>query len=346
MKTNNVKHNKTAIMMAVAVAFGISVVVSSTSLMAAPPKAKNGTTLAADKTIDICEYEPAELNSDNEIITPAKWKYSGEVAVWNDGLLTTSGLAIKDCIQFKAFDSSGQFADVPDLCQDLRVTEVDSYSVTNGVGKVFEYSMLGDPLNGYIRNSAKVTILNHSGSIGTPTGPNPKRTYLGTLSPLPCDTGTDKGCTYTQGYWGHKPDVTWPVIYAEDGVTLIGYYQANIFYRSGQTWQEVFDTAPAGGNNYYKLAHQFMSAKLNKAKGAFVPDGIQEILDDAEVWFTMNTQGTPKRTGQTAIPATGCYVPGSCGVQGAQADILDTYNRGVYEGGPEHCADEVLPSDE
>jgi hypothetical protein len=45
---------------------------------------QNGTTLAAVKTIDIC---------DNGNGT---WTYSGEIAIWNQGAIDTLGLAIDD----------------------------------------------------------------------------------------------------------------------------------------------------------------------------------------------------------------------------------------------------------
>ena len=47
-----------------------------------------------------------------------------------------------------------------------------------------------------------------------------------------------------------------------------------------------------------------------------------------------------KPTGPSAIPATGCYVGGSCDTQKDWGAILDDYNNGLYEGGPLHCGNE------
>ena len=59
--------------------------------MAAPALAagKSGTTLAAVKTLDICTVDDSN------------WRYSGEVAVWNEGTVDTQGLRILDTIQNK-----------------------------------------------------------------------------------------------------------------------------------------------------------------------------------------------------------------------------------------------------
>lgn len=180
---------------------------------------------------------------------------------------------------------------------------------------IFTYEYEGAPLPGDIRNNATITILNHSGRLGKPFGPNPKATYYGSMPPPPCE-GVGMGCTYTQGYWGNKPDVVWPSPYSRDVM----------FFLSGQTWQQVFDT-PTGGNGYYILAYQYMAAVLNAANGAYVPDGVQTTLNLAATWFA------------TAVPVN-CSKGGSCGPQKTWAGILDSYNNGDYPGGPPHCGDE------
>src|SRR5678816_4071531 len=72
--------------------------VSGAFVAQAAAAAKSGTMLAAYKTVDICE------------LPDGNWRYSGEIAVWNEGAVDTQGFTITDCIQNKT--GSGQFADV------------------------------------------------------------------------------------------------------------------------------------------------------------------------------------------------------------------------------------------
>jgi hypothetical protein len=291
----------------------------------AGPSSRSGTTLAAVKTIDICAVSD---NGTPEDLSDDVWRYSGEIALWNEGAVDTVGLAIQDCIQNKV--GSGQFQDV--YCTstfDPPLPYVIPAGTTQLTATTFQYSIEGAPLPDYIRNIARVTITNHSGSLGTPKGPEPKATWTGGEPPA-CPQEELCGCTYTQGYWGSKPGVVWPD----------GFDRNAPFYLSGLTWQQILD-GTAGGNGYFILAHQYIAAALNQANGACVPDGIQTVLSDAAAWFAINTQGTPKiGTGPSAIPATGCYVAGSCGTQKDWGAILDDYNNGVYPGSPGHCGDE------
>jgi hypothetical protein len=157
---------------------------------------------------------------------------------------------------------------------------------------------------------ANITITNHSGST-VPKGPETKFTFTDTVKPCPQSVG---GCAYTQGYWGSKPGVGWPSPYSRGAD----------FYLSGQTWQQVLDTAGNTAPGYYQLAHQFIAATLNVANGASVPASIKATLDDADKWLSNNT------------PAK-CSAGGSCGLQRDWAAVLDEYNNGQYAGGPPHC---------
>lgn len=136
-----------------------------------------------------------------------------------------------------------------------------------------------------------------------------------TCSTLSC--GDEGGCTYTQGYWGNKPGIVWPSSYSRDAA----------FYLSGQTWQQVLDTPVNVSQGYYQLAHQYIAAVLNKANGASVPSGVQDVLDLASAWFEEN------------VPDA-CAASGSCGTQKDWAATLDLYNNGDYPDGPPHCGDE------
>ena len=302
---------KTLIGVSICLALAAIVLFSPSTSAAKPPKAQNGTTLAAYKTLDICEAVPAAADG----TTPAIWRYSGVIAVWNEGAVDTIGLNITDFIENKPYTSKNRWFkayDVPVIYSG----EIPA-GTTQLTALTFTYSVDGPALPGYIRNNVKVTILNHSNYIGTPFGPNPKVTYTGPVPPLPCEAF---GCTYTQGYWSDKPGVVWPTPYSRDAY----------FFLSGQTWQQVLDTPVNVSQGYYQLAHQYIAAVLN-ATGASVPDGVQETLDLAEEWLTVN------------VPYV-CTGPGSCGYQKDWAAVLDLYNNGLYPGGPPHCG-EVVPAE-
>ncbi|SOY63911.1 exported hypothetical protein [Cupriavidus taiwanensis] len=257
---------------------------------------QSGTTLAATKTLDICAV-PATGN----------WRYSGVVSIWNQGAIDTVGLTIDDWIQNKV--SGPNFLDV---YHALYATgTVIPAGTTQLTALTFPYSYDGAPLSGTIRNIARVKILNHSGSLNTPTGPEPKFTFVGDVQPCPMSGG----CVYTQGYWGNKPDVAWPLPYSRSAP----------FFNSGLTWQQILDT-PAGGNGYFILGVQYIAAVLNQASGAAVPAGIQSVLSDAQSFFS-----------GTSTPDVACPAANSCGTQKTWGGTLDSYNNGVYPGGPSHC---------
>lgn len=272
-----------------------------------PGGGQNGTTLAAYKTIDICVVDPTAENP-----MGTTWRYSGEIAIWNEGAIDTVGFTINDFIEYKT--SGSDWSKGYDVFVDYMPGEIPA-GTTQETALTFPYSVDGAPLDGDIRNNASLTILNHSGSTGTPKGPNPKATYDGTMPPPPCEQ--DMGCTYTQGYWsrttGQNPPV-WPSPYSRDA----------LFFLSGQTWQQVLDSPVNVSQGYYQLAHQYIAAVLNEANGAFVPEGVESTLELAYVWLNAN--------GPDA-----CTANGSCGLQKDWAAVLDTYNNGLYPGGPGHC---------
>ena len=90
----------------------------------------------------------------------------GTVCVENGGERPTEGLAITDVVQAKS--TSGQFTDVASVTVDVSARPV------LGPGETFcyPYEVLfdGEPGIQY-RNTARVTITNHSGHLGTPFGP-------------------------------------------------------------------------------------------------------------------------------------------------------------------------------
>jgi hypothetical protein len=283
---------------------------------------QSGTTLAAYKTLDICELTPAVVDENGNVTTPAVWLYSGEISIWNSGVLDTVGLNIEDWIQTKA--SGNQYHDflqVPSTMITPYPWGVIPSGTIEETATVFDYSVTGPPLNPlYIRNSASITILNHSGHMGTAYGPNPKVTW-GNGYPPACPTEQD--CTYTIGYWGAKPGTEWPGDYDRD----------DEFYLSPYAWGEILPPINSGDNNsgYYQLARQYIGAVLNAANGASVPEGVENTLTLAENWFNNNSPDACLKTGPGPAP---------CGDQKAWAGVLDTYNKGLYENGPGHCGDE------
>jgi hypothetical protein len=282
--------------------------------MPASAAGKSGTTLAAVKTIDICDTLTTDAGG-REI-----WRYSGEIAVWNEGAVATTGFTINDFIQVKC--GSGQFVNkyvVPLENFSPAIHEIAA-GTTQATADVYTYFVEApavDLTTCFIRNVANCTITNHSGqTVGTPFGPSPKATWMGGTPP-PCAQADQGGCTFSQGYWGNKPDVIWPS----------PYDRSAIFFLSNQTWQQVMDTPVNVSQGYYQLAHQYIAALLNQANGAAVPSGVQDTLNQATTWF------------QTNGPAN-CTGKGSCGIQKDWAGILDSYNNGLYPGGPSHCSEE------
>jgi hypothetical protein len=143
------------------------------------------------------------------------------------------------------------------------------------------------------------------------------------------------GCTLTQGYWkthnelfkpgqgGPAPDPDWASV-GGPGAT---------FFLSGQTWFQVFWTAP-GGNVYYNLAHQYMAAVLNLTGSTPTAD-VQLAINQATVLF------------QTYSPADILALKGKNGnTLRAEfirlAGILGAYNEGTL--GVEHCAENPVPT--
>ena len=99
-----------------------------------------------------------------------------------------------------------------------------------------------------------------------------------------------QGCTLTQGYWkthnqsfrdarngrGPAPDDAWFLIG--------GLGEDTPFFGTGQTWFQIFWTAPKG-NVYYNLAHQYMAAKLNILDGVDASATIDGYIAEAETLF-------------------------------------------------------------
>lgn len=128
------------------------------------------------------------------------------------------------------------------------------------------------------------------------------------LTAPPCPVG----CVLTQGFWKTHPNA-WPT----------GHSPQDPFLSSGKTWPEVLWTAPRG-DAYFILAHQYIAAALNAARGASMPPEVASAFDAATEWFNNHSPGVPASSpdGQTAIHL---------------AEVLAAFNEGQM--GVPHCAD-------
>ena len=139
---------------------------------------------------------------------------------------------------------------------------------------------------------------------------------------VPCH-GT--GCTLTQGYWkthskygpAAKPDPTWNLLPG-------GLGPDTKFFLSGQTWIQVFNTTPAGGNAYYILAHQYEAARLNVLNGASTTPAVDSALAWATTFFN-----TYKPSSSLTSSVRNAAL--------SAASLLDSYNGGSV--GPGHCSE-------
>jgi len=137
-----------------------------------------------------------------------------------------------------------------------------------------------------------------------------------------CRYAEDGRCTLTPGYWKThsqdgpaRYDTTWAAI-GED----------TIFYLSGQSYYVVLWMTPERGNAYYILAHQFIAAKLNIAKGASVPINVQTaITASTNLFNTYTPANIGALKGGDVLRAQFISIAG----------ILDAYNNGLI--GPGHC---------
>jgi hypothetical protein len=151
------------------------------------------------------------------------------------------------------------------------------------------------------------------------------------------------GCSLTQGYWkthsilgpAAHPDDTWNLITA----AMTGAPGADLgpntqFFDSGQTWIQVFNTSPKGGNAWYILAHQYMAAVLNQLNGAGSPAGLATALAEAYVLLD-------HYDGTASIPKSGSQVLTSAKDRDEAIQIagfLAAYNEGTLPG-TIHCGD-------
>jgi hypothetical protein len=132
----------------------------------------------------------------------------------------------------------------------------------------------------------------------------------------------DNGCTLTIGYWKTHSQ-SGPAPYDNAWKNLGTAEQNTAFFLSGQSWLEVFNTAPAG-NAYYTLAHQYMAAKLNILNGAASTPAVTSAIAAAEALFAASTPAQVSKS-KTLKDQFGALV-----------GTLSAYNEGTT--GPGHCS--------
>ena len=136
---------------------------------------------------------------------------------------------------------------------------------------------------------------------------------------VPCP----EGCTLTQGYW-KTHSILGPAKKADPTWDLVGGPNAT-FFLSGQTWYQVFWTAPKG-NAYYILAHQYEAAKLNILSGADSTTAVDNAIASAETFFNTYTPTNWPKSLKNQLTTW--------------AGILGNYNEGLT--GPGHCSEDSI----
>jgi hypothetical protein len=117
----------------------------------------------------------------------------GEICVTNGGSRPTEGLTIVDAVQSKP-QGPGQFQDV--IVQPVGLGDFPQLAAGQSHCYPYEITTTGPIFpNRVRRNQARVTITNHSGNLGIPTGPSPNADF--TLPTTPTITETDESAMVT-----------------------------------------------------------------------------------------------------------------------------------------------------
>jgi hypothetical protein len=174
--------------------------------------------------------------------------------------------------------------------REITATSCDAFDVENTV-EVLD----GDPLNPFATDSVTIHVTVHCNG----------------------------GCTLTQGYW-KTHSVLGPASKADPTWNLVGGPNTT-FFLSGQSWYQVFWTAPAG-NVYYQLAHQYMAARLNILNGASAPASVTSAIIAATNFFNTYTPAQAAAFAKSSAARANAL---------SLASTLGSYNEGAI--GPGHC---------
>ncbi len=149
-----------------------------------------------------------------------------------------------------------------------------------------------------------------------------------------CDEGS--GCVRTPGYWkthsSYGPaayDPTWALI-GED----TPFFLATDNKGAPLSWINVLWTPPRG-NAYFTLARSYIAAILNGLNGASASTQVLDALSEAETLFSTYTV-------QQVGALRGNQAPRPRIIE--LAGILDMYNNGIGDLGPESCSEDGTSS--
>jgi hypothetical protein len=263
------------------------------------------TTLAAGASMD-CTYGPVALPDATSRV--------------NTATATTTTTSI-DTGSGTADVTFGDPSTVLDNCVDISDTIAGALGNTCA-SKTYNYSSI---INADSLSCGDNTV-NNTASLATDDGVT-KTSSAAVHVTVPCVLG----CTLTQGYWkthntffhgGAPADDTWTT-----NLAVLPQGPNTTFFQSGQSWFNVFWTAPAG-NAYYQLADQYMAAVLNQLNGASTPANVQTALNQAKALF------------QTYTPAQIAALKGNSALRAqfvSLAGTLGSYNEGLI--GPGHCSE-------
>ena len=127
------------------------------------PEASTTTTVLLPRTIKWFHYELVATRSEPTVTSSTGVR--GEVCVTNGGDRPTEGLTILDVVQRRVGGSYEDYVSSPvDVSANPVLDPGESHCYP------YEISLAGSPAGQY-RNTARVTITNHSGWLGTPFGP-------------------------------------------------------------------------------------------------------------------------------------------------------------------------------
>jgi len=258
-------------------------------------------TIPAGETA-ICTYKASLPNADQRLNTVTVKLNELEFKATADVIFGTPTAEVDECIQ--VFDSNLD----PTLLGEVCATKAPAtFSYSNYVGPYLAPDQCGDH---NVINTASFKT-NDQDLIG-------KDSWT-VLVHVPCETG----CTLTQGYWKTHSDKG-PAPFDETWAQLPDTSNTVFFY-SSQSYYEVMQTPPKGGNAYYILAPQYIAAELNMMHGADPTDAL-EAFNAAKALFD-NPKNTPEAVKKLKNNDRDVWIK--------LATTLDAYNNGLI--GPGHC---------
>jgi hypothetical protein len=271
-------------------------------------------TLAADGTLS-CTYS-ADLPDDTTRTNTATATLQNHDYDWEDppvesGTTDFSGTASVDFTN-ATLDEVDECIDVTDTFQGA----LGTVCVGDPLPKTFTYTRTFGP---FTADECGDHTFDNTASFETNDTSATGESSWQVVVTVPCPGG----CTLTQGYWkthsiygpAKKADPTWDLLANGPDTT---------FFLSGQTWYQVFWTAPKKGNAYYILAHQYEAAKLNILAGASSTADVDAAITWAETFFNTYTPANWPKGLKNEIVST--------------AGVLGSYNEGLT--GPGHCSED------